>query len=97
MNGLDPHGYSLLHYLAAINHVNSIQLWIDAGLKVDTHSKDAKTPLEIAIICQKNEAVDLLLSSNDKVTRMVLQGVRDLGINDSRFSEDRVLGRVKLI
>ena len=96
INELDPHGYWLLHYLAALNFSDAIKLWIDAGLELNVTSSDGKIPLDIAIIRRNSDAVDTLLSEDDKVTKMVRKGVKDLKLEDSEVNEG-LLRRVRLI
>jgi len=71
VNILDKYGFMLCHYLAASNRSKALKHYLDNKVSVEVQSSDGNTPLELAILRGARESVDILLSSNDKVSKMV--------------------------
>lgn len=67
INETDYCGWSYLHYAAARNNVEAINMLLKFGADVNLTSKEKETPLYISVVFENLEAVNALLKGNANV------------------------------
>lgn len=67
VNETDYCGWGYLHYAAARNNVDAINMLLKFGADVNLASKEKETPLYISVVFENLEAVNALLKGNANV------------------------------